>query len=102
MPFCETTNQFHEKTYKISIFFSIFSALKASIVTVRHFNLFHADEGLTENDILAVDETELEEMKEFSTREFMNLRPASEVELNSNNMTDDQDMQDQDQSGAII
>ena len=74
-------------------------------MTVRHFNLFHADEGLTENDILAVDETELEEMKEFSTREFMNLRPASEVELNSNNMNDDQDiqdMQDQDQSGAII
>ena len=101
MPFCETIDQFHEKTYKISLFF-IYSALKASIVTVRHFNLFHADEGLTENDILAVDETELEEMKEFSTREFMNLRPASEVELNSNNMTDDQDMQDQDQSGAII
>ena len=89
---------FTKKHIKISNFF-IFSALKASIVTVRHFNLFHADEGLTENDILAVDETELEEMKEFSTREFMNLRPASEVELNSN-MTDDQD-QDQDQSAII-
>lgn len=59
-----------------------YSALKASIVTVRHFNLFHAEEGLTESDILAVDETELEEMKEFSTREFLNLRPASEVQSN--------------------
>lgn len=57
-----------------------YSALKASIVTVRHFNLFHADDGLSESDILAVDETELEEMKEFSTREFLNLRPATEVQ----------------------
>ena len=54
-----------------------YSALKASIITVRHFNIFHADEGLAEADILAVDETELEEMKEFSTREFLNLTPAT-------------------------
>lgn len=53
-----------------------YSALKASIITVRHFTVFHSDEGLSETDILAVDETELEEMREFSTREFLNLTPA--------------------------
>lgn len=54
-----------------------YTALKASIITTRHYKIFHADDGMDENDILAVDETELEEMREFSTREFLNLTPAA-------------------------
>ena len=60
-----------------------YTALKASIITVRHFQMFHAEEGMNENDILAVDETELEEMREFSTREFLNLTPANTLETDT-------------------
>ena len=45
--------------------------------------MFHAEEGMNENDILAVDETELEEMREFSTREFLNLSPANTLETDT-------------------
>jgi hypothetical protein len=54
-----------------------YSALKASVITVRHYNFFHADENISEADCLLVDETELEEMREFSNREFLNLTPAA-------------------------
>ena len=46
--------------------------------------MFHAEEGISENDILAVDETELEEMRDFSTREFLNLTPVNNLETETN------------------
>ena len=72
-----------------------YSALKASLILARHFKTFHPDEeGLDENEILAVDEMELEQMKEFSTREFLNLTPApmepdgNQINAISNNESD--------------
>ena len=47
------------------------------MVTARHFKIFHLEDGVRDCDILAVDETELEQMREFSTREFLNLTPAT-------------------------
>ena len=54
-----------------------YTALKASMVTVRHYRIFHLEDGVRDVDTLAVDETELEQMREFSTREFLNLTPAT-------------------------
>ena len=47
------------------------------MITARHFKIFHLEDGIRDVDTLAVDETELEQMREFSTREFLNLTPAT-------------------------
>ena len=49
------------------------------MVTVRHYRIFHLEDGVRDVDTLAVDETELEQMREFSTREFLNLTPATNI-----------------------
>ena len=50
------------------------------MVTVRHYRIFHLEDGVRDVDTLAVDETELEQMREFSTREFLNLTPATNTD----------------------
>ena len=50
------------------------------MVTVRHYRIFHLEDGVRDVDTLAVDETELEQMREFSTREFLNLTPATNAD----------------------
>merc|ERR1711874_831666 len=69
-----------------------YSALKASMITARHFKIFHLEDGVRD-----VDETELEQMRDFSTREFLNLTPATSgkkkraKEQQQNNDDSDQD-----------
>ena len=57
------------------------------MVTVRHYRIFHLEDGVRDVDTLAVDETELEQMREFSTREFLNLTPATNTGKKMSNDT---------------